>query len=168
MLFFAYIHDICILYILTYYFSNFVPLHVLLLGRVPHSFYGSASGFPTRILHAFVISPMYTTCPAHLIFLDLIILISLVKSTQYGAPYYAISGPDILLTTQLSNILIINCNSSHVLIWCEVFSPLLREEDRLKVSGNKCWEEYLGLTVELMGELRRLYTEEDNYFNLPS
>jgi hypothetical protein len=26
----------------------------------------------------------------------------------------------------------------------------------------------LGLTVELMGELRRLYTEEDNYFNLPS
>jgi len=33
------------------------------------------SEFLTTILHAFLISPMHTTCPAHLIFLGLIILL---------------------------------------------------------------------------------------------
>jgi hypothetical protein len=33
------------------------------------------SGFPTNILYAFLVSPLRVTCPAHLILLDLIILI---------------------------------------------------------------------------------------------
>jgi hypothetical protein len=34
------------------------------------------SGFPTNILHTFLVSPIRATCPAHLIVLDLIILIT--------------------------------------------------------------------------------------------
>jgi hypothetical protein len=35
------------------------------------------SGFSTKILYAFLLSPMHATCPAHLIVLDLVILIIL-------------------------------------------------------------------------------------------
>ncbi|PNF35255.1 hypothetical protein B7P43_G04797 [Cryptotermes secundus] len=46
------------------------PLRLVLSGLFP-------SGFPTIILHAFLLSPIRTACPAHLILLNLIILIIL-------------------------------------------------------------------------------------------
>jgi hypothetical protein len=44
------------------------------------------SGFPTNILHAFLFSPIRTTCPGHLILLVLIILIMLVEEYKLAAP----------------------------------------------------------------------------------
>jgi hypothetical protein len=45
------------------------------------------SGFPTKILYAFLTSPMRATWPAHLILLN---LITLMERTSYEAPHYAI------------------------------------------------------------------------------
>jgi hypothetical protein len=47
------------------------------------------SGFPTKIMHAFLITPMRATCPVLLIFLALITLI-MVKRTSFEAPYDAV------------------------------------------------------------------------------
>jgi hypothetical protein len=42
-----------------------------------------SSGFPTKILYAFLSFPIRPTCPPHHIFLDLIIIIILVMSINY-------------------------------------------------------------------------------------
>jgi hypothetical protein len=50
------------------------------------------SGFLTKILPAFLFAPMSATCPVHLIFFDLIILIIYkAKGTIYGSPHYVSS-----------------------------------------------------------------------------
>jgi hypothetical protein len=65
------------------------------------------SGFPTNILHTFLVSPISATCPAHLILLHLIILImfgeeyKLLKSLcSFIQPPVTSSlfGPNILIT----------------------------------------------------------------------
>jgi hypothetical protein len=47
------------------------------------------SGFSTNSLHAFLFSPIRATCPAHLILLDLILMI-LGEGTNHEALRYAV------------------------------------------------------------------------------
>jgi hypothetical protein len=55
------------------------------------------SGFPTKILYTFLISPLRTTCPAHSNLLDLIIFRITAKSTNHEAPHYVISSGFLIL-----------------------------------------------------------------------
>jgi hypothetical protein len=45
-------------------------------------------GFPTNILYGLIFYPIRAECPAHLILLDLIILVILEKGTSYEVPHY--------------------------------------------------------------------------------
>jgi hypothetical protein len=57
---------------------------------LPSCFY--PFGFLTRNLYEFVNLPVHTTCPIHLIFLDLIVLILLPMSTNYDLVFVIFSG----------------------------------------------------------------------------
>jgi hypothetical protein len=48
------------------------------------------SGFPTNNLYTFLFSPIRVTCPAHLIFLHLIVLIIFGEEYNHEAPHYAV------------------------------------------------------------------------------
>jgi hypothetical protein len=50
------------------------------------------SSFSTNILHAFSSPPIRATCTAHIILLDLIILIMFGEEYNYVAPRYAVSS----------------------------------------------------------------------------
>jgi hypothetical protein len=81
------------------------------------------SGFQTKILYAFIVSPMRTTRLAHLILLDLIILIIFVEDYKpCSSSLYSflrppvtssLSGPNILLSTLFSDTLNL-CSSLNV------------------------------------------------------
>jgi len=88
----------------------------IILPSMPRSLSGLfPSGFLTKILYAFLISPMHMTCSTHLILLDLITLMifgemykfwscALCRLLQPSATS-SLLGPNILLGTLLSDIL---------------------------------------------------------------
>jgi hypothetical protein len=75
----------------------------------------SHSGFPTNILHAFLISPMHDTRPAHLILLDLITLWTSVEAYKLWSSSLCslfqppatspLLGPNIPLSTLVTDTL---------------------------------------------------------------
>jgi len=89
---------------------SFLILYSHLLLCLPSVLF--SSGFQTKILHVFLISPIRAICPAHLILLDLIILIvgeaydlwvSSLRSFHQSPAIPSLLGPNILLSSLFSN-----------------------------------------------------------------
>jgi hypothetical protein len=90
------------------------------------------SGILINILYEFRFSPIHVTCPAHLILLDLIILILLGEESKLWRSALcsflqppvisSLFGPNILLNTLFSNILNLykyNVRSSYIWFHCK-------------------------------------------------
>ena len=93
--------------------SHFLKIHLNIFHLrlvLPSSLF--PSGFPTKILYAPLLSPIRTTCSAHLILLDLItrtilgeeyrLLCSSLRSFLYSPVTSSHVGPNILLNTLYS------------------------------------------------------------------
>jgi hypothetical protein len=60
------------------------------------------SDFPTNNLYAFLVFPFHATLPAHLVPIDLTILIILGKGTNHEAPCYAVFSTSLSLNPSWS------------------------------------------------------------------
>jgi hypothetical protein len=58
------------------------------------------SGFPINILYAFLFSPIRATCPAHLILLDMIILIKLWPTAWLNSTYISEEHIDSIVNVE--------------------------------------------------------------------
>jgi hypothetical protein len=103
------------------------------------------SGFPTNILYAFLSSPIHATYPAHLILLDLIILIILVRSTSYEAPRYAVFSNLPPLHLSLDQIFSsVPCSQTP-----SVYVPTLMSETKFRTMLHVICKKFAGMATEV-------------------